>query len=135
MSCSKVLKLKGVRFTPQRRLIMECIHDKQSHLTADEIIRFVDARAPGVNKSTVYRTLDLLEEAGCVLKSELDGHYIYHHTEEGHHHHLICRKCERSIDCEEDLFISIEEKLESEYGFRADFKHIVISGLCADCRK
>lgn len=121
--------------TPQRRLIVEYIHDNQSHLTADELIHFLETRAPGINKSTVYRTLDLLEESGCVVKSEIDGHFIYHHAEEGHHHHLVCRACGKTQDCNENLFSSIKNNLADKYGFQADFKHIMITGLCSACRK
>ncbi len=121
--------------TPQRRLIVEYIHDNQSHLTADELISFLETRAPGINKSTVYRTLDLLEESGCVVKSEIDGHFIYHHAEEGHHHHLVCRVCGKTQDCNENLFSSVKDVLANRYGFQADFKHIMITGLCSACRK
>jgi len=134
MSCSTVLKQKGFKLTPQRRLILEFIHDKESHLTAEEIIKFVDERAPGVDKSTVYRTLDLLEASGCVLKSEMGGHFIYHHAEEGHHHHLVCRSCGRSIDCSEDMFNDVKNILEGKYGFKADLKHMMVSGICRECQ-
>ena len=134
MSCITILKEQMVRLTPQRRLILEYIHDKESHITADEIIKFVDERAPGVNKSTVYRTLDLLEASGCVLKSEMGGHFIYHHAKEGHHHHLVCRSCGKSIDCIEDIFFEVKNGLEGKYGFQADLKHVMVAGICRDCK-
>ena len=121
--------------TPQRRLIVEYIHDNRSHLTADELINFLESRAPGINKSTVYRTLDLLEESGCVVKSEMDGRFIYHHAEEGHHHHLVCRVCGKTQDCNENLFSVIKDDLADKYDFQADLKHVMITGLCSTCRK
>ena len=133
MSCSTVLKQKGFKLTPQRRFILEYIHNNESHLTAEEIINYVEDRVPGVNKSTVYRTLDLLEESGCVIKNEVDGRFIYHHAEEGHHHHLICRSCGKSIDCENDIFLSIKRNLVEKYGFHADFKHVILNGQCNEC--
>jgi Fur family ferric uptake transcriptional regulator len=120
--------------TPQRRLIVDTIHDAGEHLTAEEILNHVQAKVPGVNKSTVYRTLELLEELGCVFKSELGDRFIYHHAEEGHHHHLICRRCGISIDCDEDLFLPVERALDEKNGFQVDFKHMVIYGLCQACR-
>jgi len=134
MSCATTLREKGLKLTPQRRLIIGIIHDSGEHLTAEEILDYVQARAPGVNKSTIYRTLELLAELGCVFKSELGDRFIYHHAEEGHHHHLVCRICEKSIDCDEDLFLPVERAANEKYGYQADFKHVVISGLCADCR-
>jgi len=64
------------------------ILETHQHLTSDEIIAYVQSRMLGVHKSTIYRTLELLEEAGCVYKSEMGDQFIYHHAEEGHHHHL-----------------------------------------------
>ena len=113
---------------------MDIIHDTATHLTAEDIIDRAQARMPGVNKSTIYRTLELLEGAGCVVKSELGHHFIYHHAEEGHHHHLVCRECGRTLDCEEDLFAPVSKSLGRQSGFHADFKHVVINWLCRKCR-
>ena len=134
MSCIETLKEKGLKLTPQRRLIVDAIHDASVHLTAEEIIAHVQAKMPEVHKSTIYRTLDLLEKTGCVFKSELDSHAIYHHAEEGHHHHLVCSRCGRIIECDKNLFNSVEKSLVEEYGFHVDFKHMVMNGLCKECR-
>ncbi len=135
MSCLNVFKEKGLRLTPQRRLIIDLIHDNEDRLTAEEIINHVQARMPGINKSTVYRTLELLERAGCVYKTELDSQSIYHHPEEGHHHHLVCTRCGKTVDCEEALFAPVERSLEENFDFNVRFEHMVISGLCKECRK
>ena len=134
MSCLETLKQKGLKLTPQRRLIVDIIHDAHAHLSAEDIIDSVQRRMPGVNKSTIYRTLDILEEAGCVYKSESNDHFIYHHAEEGHHHHLVCMKCGKTVECAENLFHPVEQSLHKNYGFAADFKHIVINGLCDSCK-
>jgi Fur family ferric uptake transcriptional regulator len=135
MSCIVTLKKKGMKLTPQRRLIADILHDNEDHLTAEEIISYVQSRMKGVSKSTIYRTLEILEEAGCVYKSEVGDKCIYHHAHEGHHHHLVCSKCGKTIDCDEDLFTSMEKSLCNKYGFSIDFKHIVMKGLCAKCRR
>ncbi len=134
MSCIKTLKQKGLKLTPQRKLIIDAIHETEVHLTVEEIIAHVHTRMPEVHKSTIYRTLELLEGAGCVFKSELGDHSIYHHAEEGHHHHLVCSRCGKTIECDEDLFTSVEESLAEKYGFRVDFNHLVMSGLCEECK-
>jgi Fur family ferric uptake transcriptional regulator len=134
MSCVKTLKAKGLKLTPQRRLIVDVIHEATGHLTAEEIIKDVQARMPGVNKSTIYRTLELLENAGCVYKSELGNEFIYHHDEEGHHHHLVCSRCGKTVDCDENLFTPVQRSLKNKYNFSVDFKHIVMTGICEKCR-
>jgi Fur family ferric uptake transcriptional regulator len=135
MSCLITLKKKGLKLTPQRKLVVDAIHDAKDHLTAEEVIVRVQERMPEVHKSTIYRTLELLEGAGCVFKSELGGHFIYHHAEEGHHHHLVCRECGKIVECDEDNFAPVEESIADRYGFRVDFKHLVISGICQECRR
>ena len=135
MSCAITLEQKGFKLTPQRMAIIDAIHDAHTHLTAEEIIDYVQNRVPAINRSTIYRTLELLEELGCVFKSEIGGRFIYHHAEEGHHHHLLCRSCGRMIDCEEGIFSPMQKSLEERYGFQADFKHVVVSGLCQECRE
>jgi len=133
MSCLITLKKKGLKITPQRKLIINAIHGTDTHLTAEEIIAHVQSSMPEVHKSTIYRTLDLLEKNGCVYKSELGDHAIYHHAEEGHHHHLVCSQCGKTIDCDEDLFAPVEQSLREKYDFEVNFKHVVVSGLCGKC--
>jgi Fur family ferric uptake transcriptional regulator len=134
MSCLATLKKKGLKLTPQRRMIINIIHDQNEHLTAEDIINHVQSRMPGVNKSTIYRILETLEDAGCVFKSELGKHFIYHHAEEGHHHHLVCRGCGKTVDCKENLFSPIEKSIAETYGYGVNFKHVVIIGLCNECQ-
>ncbi len=134
MSCDITLKKRGLKLTPQRRLIVDIIHDTGAHVTAEEITSCVQSKMPGVHKSTIYRTLELLEEAGCVFKSEMGDQFIYHHAEEGHHHHLVCSKCGKTIELDENVFAPVKRSLGEKYGFRIDLKHVVISGLCKDCR-
>lgn len=135
MSCIPTLKRKGLKLTPQRILITDIIHEAKGHITANQIIERVQAQMPGVNKSTIYRTLDILEQAGCVYKSEQGNEFIYHHDHQGHHHHLQCSQCGRTISCDEDVFSPVQKAVLKQYGFQADFKHLMISGLCENCRK
>jgi Fur family ferric uptake transcriptional regulator len=133
MSCIAKMKEKGLKLTPQRRLVADILHDNTGSLTAEEIIACVQSRVQGVSKSTIYRTLELLEEAGCVYKSEVGDRLVYHHADEEHHHHLACSVCGKTIDCDEDLFTPLEKYLCEKYGFSINFKHISMKGLCADC--
>jgi Fur family ferric uptake transcriptional regulator len=133
MSCNIVLKEKGFKLTPQRKLILDILHRSGEHITAEDIIQIMQEKMPGVNKSTIYRTLELLEQLDCVFKSELDNKIVYHHAEKGHHHHIVCNSCGKTIDCGEDLFHSVEQTLKIKYGFHSELNHVVISGLCKDC--
>ena len=134
MSCSTTLKDKGYRLTPQRRLILDIIHEADGHLTAEAILGQLEDRISGVNKSTVYRTLELLEGLGLVVKSAICGSRVYHHAEEGHHHHLVCKSCGRQFHCDEAALAPLTDGLREKTGFEADLNHHVIRGLCAACQ-
>jgi len=133
MSCSVTLKRNGFRLTPQRRVILDVIHEAHGHLTAEDIIEYVGSRVEGVDKSTIYRTLDLLEDLGCVYRNRVGDHYIYHHAEGGHHHHVVCHACGKSIDLDDDVFEPVKSAVELKTGFRVGFSHVVMRGLCPDC--
>ena len=134
MSCYSVLKEKGLRVTLQRRIILDYIHDNKDHITAESIINHVHSKFPQVNKSTIYRTLDLLEKNDCVFKSKSQDKTIYHHAEEGHHHHLICNRCGKTFDYDEDVLLPVRKKLEKTLGFQINFNHLIMNGLCKECR-
>jgi Fur family ferric uptake transcriptional regulator len=135
MSCINTFREKGLKLTLQRKLIVDAIHSTKEHLTSEQIIAYVQNMDSSINKSTVYRTLQLLEEAGCIYKSELAGHLIYHHSEEGHHHHLVCKKCGKITDCEENIFKPVEQLLREKYSFHVDLKHLIIQGICGECKQ
>ncbi|APV43372.1 Fur family transcriptional regulator, ferric uptake regulator [Dehalogenimonas formicexedens] len=134
MSCNNILKAKGYRLTPQRRVILDILHHEDAHLTADALYEQVKDKVAGVDRSTVYRTLDLLESLGLVVKAEIHGAHVYHHSEEGHHHHLKCRACGKVVELPEEALEALEKSLLEKHGFAADLHHHVITGLCAECR-
>ncbi len=115
-------------------MILDIIHAADGHISADEILGRLEGRTAGVNKSTVYRTLELMENLGLVVGSELGGVNVYHHSDEGHHHHLVCKKCERQFHCDEEALKPLQQSLKETLGFEADLSHHVIRGLCRDCR-
>jgi len=135
MSCHKVLQQRGYRLTPQRIMVVEAVHNADKHISAEEIYAQVKTRYPYANISTVYRTLDLLEELGLVTRTDLgEGCVRYHHTEKSNHHHLICQKCGKVIDLEKSALLPLQTGLLKGYNFKADLRHLAIFGLCADCQ-
>ena len=134
MSSQEILKSKGYRVTPQRSMILDVLHHAEKHITPEEIHKQVSSRYPEVNKSTVYRTLELLKKLGLVDETDLGGNKLYyHHAEHGHHHHLICQKCGRAIEIDEEVFDPIKEALTQKYHFVPDIRHLAIFGHCVSC--
>lgn len=128
------LSQKGYRMTPQRLMILEAIEGASGHISAEEIYRDIRKRYPGLNISTVYRTLDLLKETGLVTETDMgDGRVRFHSMGHEHHHHLVCSKCGKVIDLDEETLSPLTSVLSEKYGFRADLKHLAIFGHCKGC--
>jgi Fur family ferric uptake transcriptional regulator len=126
----------GLRMTPQRLMIAAAIEDSNDHISADEVYEQVVQKYPNVNISTVYRTLELLEQLGLVTATDLGGGRVqYHPAEKGHHHHLVCRECGAIIDLDESKLAPLEDSLLREYGFVADLRHLGIWGQCVKCSR
>jgi len=128
------LSQKGYRMTPQRLMILEAIEGASGHISAEEIYQDIRRRYPGLNISTVYRTLDLLKETGLVTETDMgDGRGRFHSIGQEHHHHLVCSKCGKVIDLDEEMLLPLSLALSEKYDFSADLKHLAIFGRCQNC--
>ncbi|WP_340537240.1 Fur family transcriptional regulator [Nocardioides sp. GXZ039] len=129
------LRARGYRLTPQRELILEAI-EELDHATPDEVLAHVQQRASSVNASTVYRTLDVLEDLGLIRHTHLtDRAPTYHAVGDHEHFHLKCRSCATVISVDVDTAGLLTRRLENELGFVADVGHLTVFGLCAECRE
>ncbi len=127
------LKRRGLRMTPQRRAIVAEIMATDGHISPVDVARRVKERIPGVNASTVYRTLDMLESVGVLSHAHLEDGAEYHRTSEGQHVHLICANCGTDDSLSVDEIDVIRDQITRHRGFRPDLTHFAISGLCAAC--
>ena len=124
----------GGRRTASRQAIVEAVVGAGSHVTAEEIANAVQARFPSVNLSTVYRTLEALEELRVVDHVHLGhGRAVYHLTDETHQH-LFCERCERVQEVPIANLRPLFTLLEREYGFELDRRHFAIVGRCRSCQ-
>jgi Fur family ferric uptake transcriptional regulator len=127
------LRERGLRMTPQRRAIVAEVLRAQGHISPTAIARRVQADMPGVNASTVYRTLALLEGVGVLQHSHVESGAEYHRVEESHHVHLTCRNCGRDDELSLEEAGRLRQLIRRHHGFEADLTHFAITGLCADC--
>lgn len=127
------LRDHGFRITPQRQLVLEAV-GRLGHGTPEEILAEVQTTAAGVNLSTVYRSLEVLEDVGLVTHAHIGhGAPTYHSVEEHAHIHLVCARCDRVIGVPAGIADGFVAELETSYGFRTDITHVSVQGLCADC--
>ena len=128
------LRARGLRWTPQRRLILEVLAGTTGHITGSELVDRCRARDPATIPSTVYRTLDVLEELGYLRHSHgADGREEYHVQPAGEHAHLRCLACGGSWEIEGDEARDLVERLGAERGFEVQLSHVMIGGRCHGC--
>jgi Fur family ferric uptake transcriptional regulator len=130
----KTLRARGYRVTPQRQLVLAAV-TKLEHATPEEIWADVQQTASGVNISTIYRALELLEQLGLVTHTHL-GHGAprYHLAAEAEHVHLVCTECERITEIPPEAVAPLVAALERNHGFRTDVGHLTVFGVCSGCR-
>lgn len=130
-----LLRNRGLRMTPQRRAIVAEVMRTQGHISPTMVARRVQGDMPGVNASTVYRTLALLEEIGVLSHSHLESGAEYHRAEEAEHVHLTCSRCGAEDDLSIDEAKALHKVVERHHGFSPDLTHFAIGGLCAACQR
>jgi Fur family transcriptional regulator, ferric uptake regulator len=128
-----VLRAKGYRLTPQRELVLRAV-ERLGHATPDEVLVAVREESQAVNISTVYRTLELLEELGLVRHNHIsDRAPTYHSTSTPDHVHLVCRGCGAVTEVAPEVIGPMTDALREEYGFVTDIGHLTVFGRCREC--
>ncbi|MGD2146985.1 MAG: Fur family transcriptional regulator [Anaerolineae bacterium] len=139
MSCEEVffrqLREHGFRLTPQREMVLSVLHDVEGFATADEIHGRVSRLSSSVDISTVYRTLELLQDFHLVASVDPgDGLRRYELLGiHGQHFHLVCRACGKIIGVEPHAIEAFTRKTRQDHDFRIDLEHLTIPGLCSSC--
>lgn len=129
------IRSAGQRATPQRIGILAALTPGE-HISADEIYGRVEGLIAGLNRSTVYRTLEVFRDVGIVSETDLGGGVRHYELlDEVRHHHLVCHRCGTVLELEDGLVDPLREAIAARYDFTAQIDHLAVFGLCADCQK
>jgi Fur family ferric uptake transcriptional regulator len=129
------LHARGLRWTPQRRALIEVLARTDGHVTGAELIERCRQVDPATIPSTVYRTLDILEEVGIISHSHAsDGREEFHVLPDIEHGHLECRDCHATWEIPAAEAAELVGPLERRRRFKVDVSHLSILGLCAGCQ-
>ena len=122
---------RGLKLTPQRRAIVECLEGAFNHPTAEEVFVAVNRRFPLTSRATVYNTLHLLKEADLIREIARDG-VVHFDPNLGPHHHFICRACGKVEDLPWDVVkpINLSEVAGQQ---RVESFDVTFQGVCATC--
>jgi Fur family ferric uptake transcriptional regulator len=127
---------RGLRWTPQRRLLVDVLADTDGHITGAELVERCRAQDPEVTPSTVYRTLGVLEDIGLIRHAHgLDGREEFHVLPAREHGHMHCTVCGRAWEIEAADVSELVADFERTRGFHIDLGHLSVVGICRDCRE
>jgi Fur family ferric uptake transcriptional regulator len=129
------LRARGLRWTPQRRTLITVLATTTGHVTGSELVERCREVDPTTIPSTVYRTLDVLEELGIVRHAHgVDGREEFHVRPTAIHGHLHCATCHAVWEIDAAEARPLVVALERSRGFAVDLTHVTVAGVCAACR-
>jgi Fur family ferric uptake transcriptional regulator len=128
------MRARGMRWTPQRRLVINVLAQASGHVAAADVIEQCRRADPLTTPSTVYRTLDALETLGLIRHAHgADGREEYHVLPQAEHGHRYCTSCGRSWEIGADEARQLVQAYRDQQGFTVDLSHLSIAGRCRDC--
>ena len=127
------IRSHGGRVTSSRLSVIATIVESDGHISAEEIFDRVQLQNSDIHLSTVYRTLEALENIGVVEHVHLGHGKAVYHLEEDLHQHLVCENCGAITEAPKDISKHLELELEARLGFHTRAHHFSILGLCKDC--
>ena len=132
-----MFRASGGRITTGRRAIVSALLGGRAHrhLTAEQLAAQVQSDYPDIALSTVYRSLDALEEFGVVEHIHVGfGPAVYHLAAE-QHFHLVCKQCGAVIEMPGKTLAALGREIRRRHGFEIAPRHFAITGLCENCRE
>ena len=134
------LNERGWRMTPQREVILNVFKElpEGRHLSAEDLYHFLEEQNRGISLSTIYRTLKLMSRMGILRELELaEGHKHYELNQPypHHHHHLICVKCNKTIEFKNDSVLKMGIKQSEKEGYHLLDCQLTIHAVCPSCQR
>ena len=125
---------RGLRWTPQRRAVVHALSRARGHVTSAELIERCRTIDPSTIPSTVYRTLDVLEELGLVRHGHgADGREEFHVQPGPVHGHRYCAACGSHWEIGDAEADAISAAFRASDGFEVDMSHVTVVGRCVSC--
>jgi Fur family transcriptional regulator, ferric uptake regulator len=136
-SCGHTLRVDTgslPRATRQRSAVTDLLNEVDDFRSAQDIHGLLLDRGTKIGLRTVYRTLQQLADAGAVdVMRTGDGEAVYRRCSTGHHHHLVCRRCGRTVEVEGPAVERWAERVAKDHGF-TDIGHTIeVFGMCSEC--
>ncbi|GAB6066090.1 Fur family transcriptional regulator [Aquifex pyrophilus] len=135
---AKFLKRKNLKITRSRLDLIDLIANYNKHFEIEELVNWISTQNDKkVSRSTVYRTVKLLEEFGAVKEViKKNNKTIYEFVVgRSHHDHLVCTNCGKIIEFVSEDIEKLQDEICKQYEFKPTHHRLEIFGLCKECRE
>lgn len=130
------LNQHGYKLTRQRKAVVEVMTLTNTRLTTAEVFAKAQRACPDLGLTTVYRTLEILEQLGAIRRVHLeDGCEAFAPTAIEHGHYLICASCQTTIEFEGCDLSAMLDRIATQTGFTIDQHWLELVGRCPKCQK
>jgi len=132
-----ILKQNKLKFTNQREIILYTLYNNEQHFTSEELYMLIKQEYPdlSVGIATVYRTLTVLEENGLVSSISLGTQgKKYEIANKPHHDHIICEKCNKIVEFENEEIEALQDSIAKNNGFKLTNHLMQLYGICGECQ-
>lgn len=133
----KLFKEEKIDRFQDRFKVLEIFLQTEQHVTLEALYSILQDKQIELSKEFVEETLELMCRFGFAQKNRFDDgivHYEHRHLGQ-HHDHMICTKCGKIIEFENDRLEQIQAQVVSDFGFHMLQHRMEIYGICADCLK
>ena len=134
----EILKKNALKYTKQREILLKTLYNHHTHYTPESLYLRIKEEYPDLNLgiATVYRTLNLLEEAGIVNSLSFGSQgKKFELANKPHHDHMICKSCGKIIEFEDNTIERKQEQIAKEHKFKLTGHLMQLYGLCFECAK
>lgn len=123
--------------TTQREQVAEALFAAGGHLSVEDVEQQLRGRDLHVGKATIYRTLDLLADSGMIIERDFGEGFRRYERVPGHphHEHLICLRCGKVVEFQNDRLERMKALIADEYGFQHSHHRLEIYGVCRECQQ
>ncbi len=135
LEITKILKEKGYKVTPQRLAVFNILRNTKEHPSVDSIYNKLQPTYPTMSLATVYKSLEVFKELGLVQELNVGEGSFRYDANTNQHPHIICIKCGRVDDINDEMIFDLSDAVESKTGYKVIRQQFYFYGYCPNCKE
>jgi len=134
MDQNKELKRAGLKVTLPRLKILQILQDPNNqHISAEDVYKILIEQDEEIGLATVYRVLNQFDDAGILNRHHFEGgKSVFEISHKDHHDHLVCLKCGKVIEFEDDIIEQRQEMVAKQHNIKLTHHSMYLYGECTD---